>query len=187
MPPDLAEWLLDLIEREAFTDPSEAVFVILREHSEVELHPDLREELLRRRMQAVIDHPALLDSGDDVRARHEYFAAQQRNPAVWDSEQARTEPPNLQHLIESGRQDQAIAVLKHGIRRVGAVGPRSAQAALKASVRLFAGDLEATIAFMNYRHPWLTGSTVMERAEQSDEGLEFVIDMIGAIEAGVHV
>jgi hypothetical protein len=32
LPPNLAGWLLDLIERGVFTDPSEAVFVILGEH-----------------------------------------------------------------------------------------------------------------------------------------------------------
>ena len=40
---------------------------------------------------------------------------------------------------------------------------------------------------MNKPHPWLEGQTPLERAEQSDEGLEFVIDMIGAIEAGVYI
>lgn len=36
---------------------------------------------------------------------------------------------------------------------------------------------------MNKIHLWLEGQTPLGRAEQSDEGLEFVIDMIGAIEA----
>ena len=40
---------------------------------------------------------------------------------------------------------------------------------------------------MNKSHPWLDGQTPLERAEQSDEGLEFVIDMIGAIEGGVYI
>ena len=40
---------------------------------------------------------------------------------------------------------------------------------------------------MNQIHPWLDGQTPLERAEQSDNGLEFVIDMIGAIEAGVFI
>lgn len=33
----------------------------------------------------------------------------------------------------------------------------------------------------------LDGQTPLERAEQSDEGLEAVIDMIGTIEAGVYI
>jgi hypothetical protein len=48
--PSLALWLLDLIEQETFLDPSEAVFVILGEHKELEPHADHgRRELLNRR------------------------------------------------------------------------------------------------------------------------------------------
>jgi len=57
LPPDLAEWLLDLIERGVFADPSEAVFVILGEHRDLEPHADLRRELLSRSCQAAIDDP----------------------------------------------------------------------------------------------------------------------------------
>ena len=53
--------------------------------------------------------------------------------------------------------------------------------------RVCAGDLLSTILFMHKIHPWLEGQTPLERAEQSDEGLAYVIDMIGAIEAGVHI
>ncbi|MCA0978673.1 MbcA/ParS/Xre antitoxin family protein [Qipengyuania flava] len=45
----------------------------------------------------------------------------------------------------------------------------------------------STIFFMNKVHPWLDGQTPLECAEQSEEGLKFVLDMIGAIEAGVHI
>jgi Arc/MetJ-type ribon-helix-helix transcriptional regulator len=57
LPPRLAEWLLDLIARGDFADPSEAVFVILGEHRELEPHADLREEALRRSCQAASDDP----------------------------------------------------------------------------------------------------------------------------------
>ena len=70
---------------------------------------------------------------------------------------------------------------------VGATGQRSRRAALEAATRIYAGDLLSTIFFMNKIHPWLDGQTPLERAEQSEEGLEFVIDMIGAIEAGVYI
>lgn len=98
-----------------------------------------------------------------------------------------TKSPNILELIEADREAEAIAQLMGGVRLTGAVGPRSAKAAIKAAADLFAGDLMKTITFMNYRHPWLQGQTVMERAEDSDEGLEFVLDMIGAIQAGVHI
>ena len=48
LPPNLAEWVLDLVEEGVFTDPGEAVFVILGEHKDLEPHADLREEILRR-------------------------------------------------------------------------------------------------------------------------------------------
>ena len=44
LPPGLAEWVLDFVERGVFVDPSEAVFVILGEHRDLEPHGDLRTE-----------------------------------------------------------------------------------------------------------------------------------------------
>jgi hypothetical protein len=38
LPPGLADWLLGLIEKGTFHDPSEAVFVILGEHQDLEPH-----------------------------------------------------------------------------------------------------------------------------------------------------
>ena len=90
-------------------------------------------------------------------------------------------------LIEAGRSSDAAALLCEGVHLLGATGERSSRAALEAARRLFAGDLLSTIFFMNKIHPWLGGQTPLERAEQSEEGLEFVIDMIGAIEAGVYI
>jgi len=39
LPPGLADWLLGLIEKGTFHDPSEAVFVILGEHQDLEPTP----------------------------------------------------------------------------------------------------------------------------------------------------
>jgi len=36
LPSSLAEWVLDLVEKGVFTDPGEAVFVILGEHKDLE-------------------------------------------------------------------------------------------------------------------------------------------------------
>ena len=66
LPPDLAEWLLDLIERGVFADPSAAVFVMLGEHRDLEPHDDLRHELLQRTVQAAIDDPRRSLSGNEV-------------------------------------------------------------------------------------------------------------------------
>jgi Arc/MetJ-type ribon-helix-helix transcriptional regulator len=57
LPPTLATWLLDKIERGVFRDPSEAVFVFLGEAEELEPHTDLRKEFLRRRLDVAINDP----------------------------------------------------------------------------------------------------------------------------------
>jgi Arc/MetJ-type ribon-helix-helix transcriptional regulator len=66
LPPDLAEWLLGLIERGVFSNPSEAVFVILSEHRELESHADLLDELLSRSLRAAIGDPRPSLSSDDI-------------------------------------------------------------------------------------------------------------------------
>jgi antitoxin ParD1/3/4 len=84
LPPDLAEWLLDLIERGVFTDPSEAVFVIFGEHRDLEPHADLRRELLSRLSQAAMDDPRPALSGDEVEKRlHELVDTPLAEAAVW--------------------------------------------------------------------------------------------------------
>jgi len=82
--PGLAEWLLDLIERGVFADPSEAVFVIFGEHRDLEPHADLRRELLSRLCQAAIDDPRPSLSGEDVQ-RHlqELLDTPMSEPALW--------------------------------------------------------------------------------------------------------
>lgn len=52
---DLADWLLAQIERGRFADPSEAVFLIVQNFIEMEPHRDLRDELLRRTLDASIE------------------------------------------------------------------------------------------------------------------------------------
>ncbi len=64
--PSWKDWLLDQIERGIFAGPSEAMFVILGEHRELEPHADLREELLRRTVQAAMDDPRPSLSGNEV-------------------------------------------------------------------------------------------------------------------------
>lgn len=84
LPPDLAEWLLDHIERGVFADPSEAVFVILDEHRDLEPHADLRQEALKRRIQASIDDPRPAVSANEVREHLRKLLAESRpEPAEW--------------------------------------------------------------------------------------------------------
>lgn len=92
LPPRLAEWMLDMIERGIFTDPSEAVFVILGEHKELQPHRDLRDELLRRMIRASIDDPRPSLTSDEVAARLERILISTAPPARWQKESS--SPPD---------------------------------------------------------------------------------------------
>jgi antitoxin ParD1/3/4 len=84
LPPELADWVLELIERGVFTDPSEAVFVILGEHRDLEPHADLREEILRRSCQAAMDDPRPGIPHEKIEERLRELAARPRpDPALW--------------------------------------------------------------------------------------------------------
>ncbi|KKC25731.1 hypothetical protein [Sphingomonas sp. SRS2] len=63
LPPALADWLLERVERGMFVDPSEAVFAIVKNFIDMEPHRDLRDELLRRILDASIER-----SFEDVEA-----------------------------------------------------------------------------------------------------------------------
>jgi antitoxin ParD1/3/4 len=84
LPPEFADWILELIERGVFTDPSEAVFVILGEHRDLEPHADLREEILRRSCQAAMDDPRPGIPHEKMKERLRELATRPRpDPAVW--------------------------------------------------------------------------------------------------------
>jgi len=57
LPGSMADWLLERVEQGQFVDPSEAVFAIVKNFIDMEPHRDLRDELLRRIIQAAIDDP----------------------------------------------------------------------------------------------------------------------------------
>ncbi len=84
LPSSLAQWLLDFVERGVFTDPSEAVFVILGEHQELEPHADLRKEILRRSLEAAMNDPRPHIPGKEAMAQIARKLAEPRpEPAVW--------------------------------------------------------------------------------------------------------
>ena len=90
LPPELALWLLDLIEQDTFLDPSEAVFVILGEHKELEPHADLRRELLKRSIEAAADDPRPGISGEELKARlAEMFKDPLPEPTRWENRSRR--------------------------------------------------------------------------------------------------
>jgi hypothetical protein len=84
LPPGLAEWLLGLVERDVFLDPSEAVFVMLGEYQELESHADLRRELLKRRLESALNDPGPGIPAEDVFKRlRKKFASPMPEPAQW--------------------------------------------------------------------------------------------------------
>lgn len=84
LPSDLADWMLGLVEAGVFTDPSEAVFVMLGEQHELESHADLRAELLRRTCQAALDDPRPGIPHEQVMKRmRQWLASPRPEPAVW--------------------------------------------------------------------------------------------------------
>ncbi len=90
LPSGLAEWVLDLVERGVFTDPGEAVFVILGEHKDLEPHADLRDELLRRTLQAAMDDPHPGFTLDEVKEHFDKLKSEPRaEPAVWRQRKCR--------------------------------------------------------------------------------------------------
>ena len=68
LPPSLGLWLLDRIEQGQFLDPSEAVFVSLGEHKELESYAGLRRELLKHRIEAAADDPRPEVSGEEMKS-----------------------------------------------------------------------------------------------------------------------
>jgi antitoxin ParD1/3/4 len=84
LPPGLADWLLGLIEKGTFHDPSEAVFVILGEHQDLEPHTDLRREILARSLQAAIDDPRPSIPAEEVFKELRELCALPLEPAVWE-------------------------------------------------------------------------------------------------------
>jgi hypothetical protein len=84
LPSQLALWLLGLIEKGEFLDPSEAVFVILGQHRELEPHDDLRRELLKRVVRSALDDPRPSIPSEKVfKNLRRMLAAPRPEPAAW--------------------------------------------------------------------------------------------------------
>ncbi|WP_133123038.1 ribbon-helix-helix domain-containing protein [Zhengella mangrovi] len=84
LPPSLAEKLLDTIADGGFRDPSEFVFVAAQAFMEMEKHPDLKLELLKRKVQTGL-HSGPRLSADALLAELKAEADTQKigAPAVW--------------------------------------------------------------------------------------------------------
>ena len=81
LPSDLALWVLDMVERGTFTDPSEAVFVFMGQAQELDPHHDLRRELFRRRIEAAREGPFV--EAEEVWDQLEEEMREWTEPATW--------------------------------------------------------------------------------------------------------
>ena len=81
LPSDLALWVLDMVERGTFTDPSEAVFVFMGQAQELDPHHDLRRELFRRRIETAREGPFI--EAEEVWDRLEEEMREWTEPATW--------------------------------------------------------------------------------------------------------
>lgn len=61
--PSLATWMLEMVERGDFIDPSEAVFVFLQQAQELQKYPDIKRDLLRKQLD---EAAASLDRGEGI-------------------------------------------------------------------------------------------------------------------------
>lgn len=84
LPGNLADWVLEQVEQGRFTDPSEAVFVMVGLFRDLAPHHDLREELLMRMVQAAMDDPRPPIPSDEVfSALERRYSQPLPTPARW--------------------------------------------------------------------------------------------------------
>jgi len=87
LPPGLAEWVIALVDQDVFHSPAEAVFVAMQSFQELDEHPDLKQELLKRVLQKGIDSAK---KGEGIPAEkvmerlRQEMARPRPEPAVWD-------------------------------------------------------------------------------------------------------
>jgi len=84
LPPEMADWLLGLIEKGEFSDPGEAAYVMLQTQKELEPHEDLRRELFIRMLQtgAEDDSQPGIPLEDFFKKLKEELAVP-HTPAIW--------------------------------------------------------------------------------------------------------
>ena len=84
LPSSLADWLLERIERGMFASPAEAVFAIFTEARELEPHRDLRDEVLRRMIDAArANLESALPHDEAMAELREEMARPRPAPARW--------------------------------------------------------------------------------------------------------
>ena len=97
LPPGLAEWVISLVEQEVFHSPSEAVIVAMQSFLELDDHPDVKHELLKRTLQnrmASADQGGGMPAEDVMERLRKALEGLRAEPAVWDKSLDRPLFPN---------------------------------------------------------------------------------------------
>lgn len=82
LPPRLAEWVLDMVGKGIFVDPSEAVFVFMGQAKDIEPHEDIKREILRRRLEQAENRKTY--TSEEVKEYLEERAKYRTDPAIWN-------------------------------------------------------------------------------------------------------
>ena len=85
LPPELAEWVLNMVEKGVFVDPSEAVFKFMRQAQDIEPHDDIKREILKRSLEAAEKDikKGRLHSEEETMTEINEMAEDNAQPAVW--------------------------------------------------------------------------------------------------------
>lgn len=83
--PDLAEWILDMVENGTFIDPSAAVFEFMQQAHDIAPYDDLKGKILRRRLdQGIQDaEEGRTYTMEEVKEHLEQHEKERTAPAVW--------------------------------------------------------------------------------------------------------
>ena len=81
--PDLAEWVLSMVEQGDFIDPSEAVFVFMQQARDIDSHDDLKIDILRKRLEASEASGSLVD-GKEVFEKIKKDLKNMPESAIWE-------------------------------------------------------------------------------------------------------
>jgi len=80
--PDLAVWVLDMVERGIYLDPSEAIFVLMGQAKDIAPHDDIKREILSRRLEAAENGSSY--TPEEVRQHLEETKKTRTDPAIWE-------------------------------------------------------------------------------------------------------
>ncbi len=86
LPPDIAVWVLDMVEQGVFIDPGEAVFVFMQQARDIDQHDDLKRDILKKRVEQGISDikKGRTFTAEEVKARMNNLRNSQTEPVVWE-------------------------------------------------------------------------------------------------------